>query len=105
MRGNSVVPWERIRIHGHKLKDKKIHVNVRKHIFMVRVVKHLSSLLREVMNSASLEILKTHPASVLGSWLRVVLPGQGVGLDDLLRSCQPRFTDTGGTREGMLSPK
>lgn len=85
-----MVPWERMRVNGHKLKDKKIHANIRKHVFIVRVAKHLSRLLREVMNSPSLEIPKAHLALVLGSWLRVALPGQGVGLDDLLRSCQAK---------------
>lgn len=34
-----MVPWERMRVDGHKLKDKKIHTNIRKHVFIVRIVR------------------------------------------------------------------
>ena len=58
----SVVPWGRMRSNEHKLKYRKFYLNIRKHVFIVRVVKHLSRLLREVMKSPSLEIFKTQLA-------------------------------------------
>lgn len=79
-------------------------MNIRKHIFIVRVVKHLSRLLREVLNSPSLGIPKAHLALFLGSWLRVALPGQGLDWTDLLRSCPAKSLRwMAVTREGMLS--
>ncbi|KFV75811.1 hypothetical protein N308_01053, partial [Struthio camelus australis] len=43
---------------GHKLKYRKFSLNIRKHFFTVRVIKH-NRLPGETVDSPSLEIFKT----------------------------------------------
>lgn len=54
----SVVPRDRTRGNGQKLKYRKFHLNGRGSFCAVRVVKHLNRL-REIGESPSLQILKT----------------------------------------------
>ena len=54
--------------------------------FPLRVTEHWNRLPREVVESPSLEIFKTHLDKVLCSLLQVTLLRQGVGLDDPQRS-------------------
>ncbi|GAB0179434.1 hypothetical protein GRJ2_000408700 [Grus japonensis] len=61
----SVVPSDRIRVNGHELEYRKFHLNMRKNFFTVRVTEHWNSLPREVVESPSLEIFKTHPDAIL----------------------------------------
>jgi len=65
----SVVPRDRTRGNGHKLKLRKFQLNRRKNFFPLRVMEHWNRLPRGVVESPSLEILKTHVDKVLCSLL------------------------------------
>jgi len=52
-----------------KLKHRKFHLNMRKNFFTLRVMEPWKRPPREVMESPSLEIFKTHLDVVLCSWL------------------------------------
>ncbi|KAK4806261.1 hypothetical protein QYF61_013405 [Mycteria americana] len=69
-----VVPSDRTRGNGHRLKHRRILLNIRKHFFFpVRVTQHWHRLPREVVESPSLEIFKSHLDVVLGNWLWMTL--------------------------------
>lgn len=55
----SLVLSERTSGRGHKLKHTKFHLNMTKDCFPLRVTEHWNGLPREVVESLSLEILKT----------------------------------------------
>jgi len=61
----SVVPSDSTRDNGHKLKHRKFRLNMRKNFFPLRVTEPWSRLPREVVESPSLEIFKTHLDEVL----------------------------------------
>ena len=71
-----VVPSDRTRGNGHKLKQRKLQLNMRKN-FTLRVTEPWNRFLRAVVDSPSLEILKTHLDAVLCSLLWVILLWQG----------------------------
>ncbi|KFV88053.1 hypothetical protein N308_15421, partial [Struthio camelus australis] len=54
---------------GHKLKQRKFHLNLRKNFFTVRVTEHWNRLPRGVVESPSLEIFKTRLDAILGNLL------------------------------------
>ena len=64
-----VVPSDRTSGNGHKLKQRKFRLNMRKNFFPLRVTEHWNSLPREVVESPSLEIFHTRPDKVLCSLL------------------------------------
>ena len=82
----SVVPSDRTRGNGHKLKQRKLQLKMRKNFFPLRVPEHWPRLPREVVESPSLEIFQPRLATVLCPLLWVTLLGQGVGLGDPQRS-------------------
>ena len=86
----SVVPSDRTRGNGHKLKQRKLQLNARKNFFPLRVTEPWPRLPREDVASPSLEIFKSPLAAVLCSLLWVTLLGQGVGLGDPRDPFQPR---------------
>ncbi|PKU45524.1 reverse hypothetical protein [Limosa lapponica baueri] len=55
-----VVPSDRTRGKGHNLEHKKFYLNMRRNFFTLRVAEHWNRLPREVVESPSLETLKTH---------------------------------------------
>ena len=64
-----MVPSDRNRGNGHKLKHERFLLNIRKHFFTVRMTEHWYRLPREVMDSPTLEVLKICVDMVLGNWL------------------------------------
>jgi len=68
-----VVPSNRTRGNGHKLKQKKFHLNMRKNLFPLRVTEPWNRLPSKVVESPALEIFKPRLDVVLCSLLWVIL--------------------------------
>ena len=55
-----VVCSDRTRNNSLKFEHRKFHTNMQKNLFMIRVTEHWNRLPREVVESLSMEIFKTH---------------------------------------------
>ena len=60
-----VMHSDRTRSNGLKLEHRKFCANTQKYFFMIRVMEHCNELPREVEESPSVEIFKTHLGSNL----------------------------------------
>jgi len=63
----SVVPSDRTTGNVYNLKDRRFPLNIKKHVFTVRMTQHWHSFPRETVESPSLEILKGCLEKVLGN--------------------------------------
>ena len=64
-----VGPRARTRGNGHNLEHRRFPLKTRKHFFTVTVTERWHKLPREVMESPSLEVFKSHLVTFLGNWL------------------------------------
>ena len=65
----SMVCGDRTRGNGCKIEHRKFRTDMQKNFFTVRVTEHWNRLPREVVESPSLEISKTHLGAYLGNML------------------------------------
>ncbi|KAK4830544.1 hypothetical protein QYF61_011682 [Mycteria americana] len=79
----SMLPIDRTRGNGHKLKYRKAHLNLR--IFFFYYFLQWERLPRDTVESPSLEISKAQLHTVLGNLLQLALLQLGLGLDTLQR--------------------
>lgn len=78
-----LMPSDRTRDHGHKLKHWKFPLNIRKHFSTVRVTKHWHRVPRKAVESLSLEVFKSHVDTVLNNLIYLGVPAWAGGLEKM----------------------
>lgn len=88
----SLMPSDRIRDHGHKLKHWRFPVNMGKYFFTMRVTKHWHGVPREAVESPSLKVFKSHVDTVQNTLIDLCVPAWASGLEQMSSRglCQPQ---------------
>ncbi|KAK4828288.1 hypothetical protein QYF61_024953 [Mycteria americana] len=97
----SVVPSEKTRDSGHKLKHRRFPLNLRKHFLTVRVTEHCHRLPREDVELPSLEICKSHKYMVLANLTPMDVNG---GADIHLQPMEDPMLEQVDTPKGGCDP-
>jgi len=65
----SLVSSDRTHSNGSKLHQERFRLDITKHVFTKKVVKHWNMLPKEVLNASSLSVFKRHLDSALNNML------------------------------------